>query len=300
MVGIYKIQNKLNGKIYIGQSNDIERRFKEHCCPNRYLKSKIIVEYAIQKYGKENFDFSVIEECPIEQLNERETYWINYYDSCKNGYNCNEGGEQQSSGENNGRARLTEEDVKEIRTAYNNHERCRDVYQKYKDKITYNSFQSVWQGACWRYVMPEVFTEENKHYYIYENSLGDKGHKATLTNEEVCQYRRRYQYETARDMYPEVQDKLTYQTFQRILCGICDVYPDIPIYGKAPKPILTDDEVNQSRQFYTKHSARQTYNNFEFAKKIPFSTFKGMLEGLRYKHLPWYSKKYRKWIQPEE
>ena len=63
--------------------------------------------------------------------------------------------------------------------------------------------------------MPEVFTQANKNYYIYKNSLGEKGNKATLTNKKVAQYRYRYQNETARDMYPEVQDKLSYTTFQK-------------------------------------------------------------------------------------
>lgn len=86
MVGIYKITNKINGKCYIGQSIDIERRFKEHCIKNKsYISSTIIQE------GKENFLFEIIEECSIQQLNEKEQYWIQYYNSIKpNGYNVAE------------------------------------------------------------------------------------------------------------------------------------------------------------------------------------------------------------------
>ena len=54
-------------------------------------------------------------------MNERESYWIKYYNSVENGYNCNFGGEQQSIGENNGRAKLTENDVILIRQAYAQH-----------------------------------------------------------------------------------------------------------------------------------------------------------------------------------
>lgn len=53
MVGIYKITNKINGKIYIGQSNNIKRRFWEH--QNRGAASRIPVDAAIEKYGSENF-----------------------------------------------------------------------------------------------------------------------------------------------------------------------------------------------------------------------------------------------------
>ena len=62
MVGIYKITNKLNGKFYIGQSNDIERRFDEH---KRQKNPKILVDKAISKYGKENFLFEVLELCNL-------------------------------------------------------------------------------------------------------------------------------------------------------------------------------------------------------------------------------------------
>ena len=91
MIGIYKITNKINGKIYVGQSNDIQRRFLEHTHRN-----KLQIDMAIQKYGKENFIFEILEECPIEQLNEREMYWIETLNSFKNGYNYRFGG-------NNGR-----------------------------------------------------------------------------------------------------------------------------------------------------------------------------------------------------
>lgn len=113
MIGIYKITNKNTGKSYIGQSNDIERRFKEHQIAGK--KSRIPVDIAIQKYGKDLFTYEIIEECLINQLNEREEYWIKFYDTFNNGYNCNPGGNQSSVGENNGRAKLTESDVKIIR-----------------------------------------------------------------------------------------------------------------------------------------------------------------------------------------
>jgi group I intron endonuclease len=73
MTGIYKITNKINGKFYIGQSVDIERRFMEHKTPHGTITS---IKLAMRKYGKENFLFEVIEECSEEDLDEREMYWI--------------------------------------------------------------------------------------------------------------------------------------------------------------------------------------------------------------------------------
>ena len=71
-IGIYKITNLLNNKIYIGQSLNIERRFKEHCYKGK--ESRIPLDLAIQKYGKDNFTFEIIENCLKEELNEKETY----------------------------------------------------------------------------------------------------------------------------------------------------------------------------------------------------------------------------------
>lgn len=93
--GIYKIENKINGKVYIGQSVDVYRRLKKHIWE---IKSNNGVLYkAFKKYGIENFTYELIEECEIEKLDEREIYYIDKYNSYvgaenSNGYNLNTGG----------------------------------------------------------------------------------------------------------------------------------------------------------------------------------------------------------------
>lgn len=87
--GIYKITNILNQKVYIGQSKNIENRWKAHKCS----KDNSIIHLAFKKYGLSNFIFEVIEECPVELLNEKEIYWINIYNSLAPfGYNMVPGG----------------------------------------------------------------------------------------------------------------------------------------------------------------------------------------------------------------
>lgn len=74
MIGIYKITNKINGKKYIGQSKNIERRFKDHKLYKR--ERNIPLKRALEKYGVVNFNYEVIELCQLEELDEKEVYWI--------------------------------------------------------------------------------------------------------------------------------------------------------------------------------------------------------------------------------
>lgn len=87
MIGIYSITNKINNKRYIGQSIHIEIRWMQHKQPS----SRSLIGKAIQKYGLDNFIFEVLEECPADSLDEKEEYYINYYNSVvPNGYNIEE------------------------------------------------------------------------------------------------------------------------------------------------------------------------------------------------------------------
>ena len=84
MIGIYKVTNNINGKVYIGQSDQIEMRWKRHryrSLNNNGDDYNCIFYKAIRKYGLENFTFEVIEECNKEELNEKEKYWIKQYNS---------------------------------------------------------------------------------------------------------------------------------------------------------------------------------------------------------------------------
>ena len=93
LIGIYLIENKINHKKYVGQSSDIVLRWYHHKTDlrsnihhNRHLQS------AWNKYGEDNFEFSILEECGINQLNNKEIFWITHFDSYNQGYNLDNGG----------------------------------------------------------------------------------------------------------------------------------------------------------------------------------------------------------------
>ena len=82
--GIYKITNP-NGKVYIGQSIDIDKRWNKYKVKN--CKPQIRLYNSLNKYKPENHVFEVIEKCLLEQLNEREIYWIEKLKCVENGLN---------------------------------------------------------------------------------------------------------------------------------------------------------------------------------------------------------------------
>lgn len=88
MVGIYLVTNKINGHQYVGQSTDIKRRWMEHKCPSSIANDRTINK-AYRKYGFDNFEYRVIEECSEEMLDEREMFWIKKLHPV---YNMNNGG----------------------------------------------------------------------------------------------------------------------------------------------------------------------------------------------------------------
>jgi group I intron endonuclease len=79
--GIYKIENQINQKVYIGQSTNISTRWRRHRSEANNLNNSYPLYCAMRKYGLENFSFEIIEECPREKLNEKEKYWISFFKS---------------------------------------------------------------------------------------------------------------------------------------------------------------------------------------------------------------------------
>lgn len=98
MIGIYKITNQIEGKSYIGKSVDIEDRWMRHKSRAFQKNDKQYNCYlyrSIRKYQLCNFTFEVVEECSIEDLDNKEIFYIDLYDSFykNNGYNMTRGGD---------------------------------------------------------------------------------------------------------------------------------------------------------------------------------------------------------------
>ena len=103
---IYKITNKFNNKVYVGQTNrNVQERWKSHC--NR-KDSRSAITSAITKYGKQNFILEILEEVSTNKLDSRERFWIKKYNSIAPfGYNLCAGGNKHKKASKQLRKKLS-------------------------------------------------------------------------------------------------------------------------------------------------------------------------------------------------
>lgn len=229
----------------------------------------------------------------------------------ENGYNCNCGGDCGTRGERNPNAKPSKEDIIFIRKCYG--EKLITQKQAYKvveNKISFSTFQSIWQGKSWSSIMPEVYTKENKEYYRKEASIKIVG---KISEEQVIELRRKYSNgATARELYENYKNILTYNAFQCILCG--RAYKHLPYFhkktnrwimpGEEPEKnksrvqknknrrttgVYTDEEVLFFRKQYILKNYKEIYEHSD--KRISLDSFQKMLIGKTYINVPIYSKK---------
>lgn len=128
----------------------------------------------MKKYGFENFTYEILINniSDIDQLNELEIYYITLFDcQIPNGYNIEPGGrnshkpqsEEQKQKESWSHGKLSKEEIIELRKAYKAIQSPTEIYnEKYKDRLTWQSFMNIWTGKRYNFVMPEVFIDRSK------------------------------------------------------------------------------------------------------------------------------------------
>lgn len=147
---IYKIVNNINGKIYVGKTNNPVVRKSDHF--REYLKDQTKLLYkAMRKYGIENFEFIVIEQCEDSVWEEREKYWIEHYQTLTDkGYNMIDGGSEppHPTAENHPLAKLSWKDVNEIKVLLAKNEIfIREIASQYN--ISIDQIYRINTGEAW-------------------------------------------------------------------------------------------------------------------------------------------------------
>lgn len=279
---VYKITNNINNKIYIGITNNYKKRWQNEKTLPKNKERQQVIQRAIHKYGENNFTFEILYSgLSIEQASEKEIELIKQENSLvPNGYNVAKGGmycisNSIKEGNENGMAKLTEEEVKIIKShrnipmyvlyddfshkiSYETFKKCyhdltyknipstseeypynfefscqfngspldysdivflreqynkgvywREVYKQYKEIYKNEwTFWNIYVGNRYKLVMPEVFTEENKHLHSGFSKSGALNGRAKLTKEDVLKIRKMWNNGTTRaelyELYPQV------------------------------------------------------------------------------------------------
>jgi len=136
--GIYVIENSINHKKYIGQSIDILGRMKSHF----YLLSKnshynLRLQSDWNKHEEINFEFYMIRECSLDELDEKEVYYISLYNSKKEGYNQIDGGKTYKSRTTKGKCLLCGKKTRNLYSKYcNRHKyKCQTCHTRHNNLV---------------------------------------------------------------------------------------------------------------------------------------------------------------------
>lgn len=197
MYYIYKIENLQNHKIYIGLTNNIARRRARHFTDlrcHRHDNSFLQKEFNI--YGEKNFSFEKIFEGDVieQEIGEKEREYIKFYDSYRNGYNQNEGG---NFGPSNGGSHLTQSDIYNICAALEFCSRPGGVLSKMfdislttvsriKKGINHNQYINEYKSMSLdeRKAIYQIFCDSSNFYELKVNQTIIKS-KRQLTKEQV-------------------------------------------------------------------------------------------------------------------
>lgn len=229
--GIYKFTNKANGKIYIGQAANVDERLKRHFLNHNNSNLKDYNTYfyrSLRKYGWDNFEIETIENVEIERLNEREEYWVSYYDSFKQGYNGNRGGESVTErAEEHPMAKLTNEQVLQIKEVLlNTKELQEDICKRYN--VCQTIISQINLGKKWSSIGDYSYPIRPM-----EGKKGEDNWKSIFTDEEVVKIRTRYTLESGKKIYEDYKDICSYTTLERVLIG--KTFSHLPVYSKKTK-----------------------------------------------------------------
>lgn len=288
MCGIYKIQNNINGKIYIGKSINIKHRWSEHKrdslvddekWENNYRGVQTPIHKAIRKYGVENFTFEVVEICEKEQLNEREIYWIKQLNlTNKNiGYNVTLGGDgyRCGGGENAPGCKITKVESEIIKQKLKERWTVKEI-QKLVPLATSGMVHSINYGLSW--------FDENEIYPISR----DNGHRL-WSDEEALTIKQEYANGESMTALARKYN-CSLDTISSLIRG--KSYTNLPIIEKQvdwcfknPMRKFSEEQVKEFRRRAANGESIKSLRE-SCGIKCNYATFYNMIKKITYKDIP--------------
>lgn len=173
---IYLAKNKINGKVYVGQTvSKLSIRKNSHNHDSKNDKT-VIFHNALKKYGDSSFEWIKLDEAvSLVDLNMKEKYWIKFYRStdCRYGYNMTDGGEGTQgrklstntkaaiSKSMKGKA-LSDDHKKKLHNAHQGKERSKEVGEAISKSLKGRVFTDEWKENLRRARIGKVHTEQTK------------------------------------------------------------------------------------------------------------------------------------------
>ena len=292
---IYQITNLINGKIYIGQTNNIQKRWANHRCNN---DPNMVIARALRKYGIDNFKFEVLlRGLTPDEANQKEIELIKEKNSLvPYGYNVATGGKRMDGvsrlGADNSNAHLTEEEAQYILD--NRDKPMYVLYDLFCDKISYESFKKIYHHQTYT----NLTTTVNEYPYNFE--FGNQFTNNPLEYDEIVSLRERYANgEYWRDVYKDYEwayknewsfyNVYTGRSYKLIMPEVFTEENKKKHHGKTkqgtknPKAKLTEEQVIKIRQLH-----KDGVSNSELYKTFPqvsSTSIRDIINGKTWKHL---------------
>lgn len=288
--GIYKITNLKNNKIYIGKSENIERRWKGHkedsfCSKKRWEENKrgerTYFHKALRKNGVDAFSWEIIEECKKEELNDKEKYWIAFYNTFKGyGYNQTEGGDGYCfpKGENTNTAKLTLKESNDIKILLKKKIPYAEIIKKYP-QASYAMISDINRGISWY---------DEKIQYPINSETGSRN----FSDKEVLKIRKEYsnganikelakKYNCNRNIISNMVRGKTYKHLP--VYELKKEYIRAPSHGRK----FSTEEVLKLRTEYYNHQwiSILDYYNKNYKNFCNYAAFNNMIKGRTYKEV---------------
>lgn len=208
----------------------------------------------MRKYKITKESFEIIEDNieTQEEANNREIYWISYYNSFHNGYNSTPGGDVGNGGMLKGElgphAIFTNEEVYRIRELKASMKYSKsEIFEMYKDRISESGFHKIWNYTTYTQVAIEFNTPEVIYHYITSKPIGTNRKGSKFTEEEIITIRELYYIEAVSSKDIADLYKVNKSTIERIVSG--KTYSNIPLPEASTKfkrkfHKYTDEEIH--------------------------------------------------------